>query len=237
MPAVAFVIVSHSDLLARGVVELAAQMAPDVHFEAVGGNDDGGIGTSYDRVEAAIEAARTKVDDADGAGVLVLTDIGSSTMTVESVLEFVDDPDHVQFVEAPLVEGTVAGAVRAQLGNPLGQVAAAARGALSLSSSAQGEDSELPVAREDPSQDPEGAVVGEAVVADPVGLHARPAALLARKAASFDADIKINTAEAASVLEVMSLGIQQGETVRIVATGPQAREAVAALVEMLQDAG
>ena len=47
---VAFVIVSHSSSLASGVAELAAQMAPDVHFEAAGGTEDGRIGTSYDRV-------------------------------------------------------------------------------------------------------------------------------------------------------------------------------------------
>ena len=33
---VSFVIVSHSEALARGVCELAAQMAPDVRFEAAG---------------------------------------------------------------------------------------------------------------------------------------------------------------------------------------------------------
>ena len=51
---VSFVIVSHSVSLAVGVCELAAQMAPDVRFEAAGGTDDGRIGTSYDRVEAAL---------------------------------------------------------------------------------------------------------------------------------------------------------------------------------------
>ena len=53
---VSFVIVSHSASLASGVCELAAQMAPDVHFEAAGGTDDGRIGTSYDLVETALEA-------------------------------------------------------------------------------------------------------------------------------------------------------------------------------------
>ena len=34
---VSYLIVSHSASLAAGVCELAAQMAPDVHFEAAGG--------------------------------------------------------------------------------------------------------------------------------------------------------------------------------------------------------
>ena len=46
MTRVAFVIASHSDLLARGIVEFAEQMAPDVVFKAAGGTEDGGIGTS-----------------------------------------------------------------------------------------------------------------------------------------------------------------------------------------------
>lgn len=88
---VSFVVVSHSDALARGVCELAAQMAPDVHFEAAGGTDDGRIGTSYDRVEAALEASLAAVDG-DGSGVIVLTDLGSATMTVESVIDMSDEP-------------------------------------------------------------------------------------------------------------------------------------------------
>ncbi|NTS21895.1 PTS fructose transporter subunit IIA, partial [Bacteroides fragilis] len=39
----------------------------------------------------------------EGLAVVVLTDLGSATMTVESVLEFLDD-EPVKFVDAPLVE-------------------------------------------------------------------------------------------------------------------------------------
>ena len=66
---VSYVIVSHSASLANGVCELAAQMAPDVHFEAAGGTDDGRIGTSYDLVEAALEAAAAAVEG-EGSGVV-----------------------------------------------------------------------------------------------------------------------------------------------------------------------
>ena len=121
---VSFVIVSHSASLAVGVCELAAQMAPDVHFEAAGGTDDGRIGTSYDRVEAALEAALAAVDG-EGSGVIVLTDLGSATMTVESVIEMSDDPERVRFVDTALVEGAVASSVRAQVGDDLDQVAEA----------------------------------------------------------------------------------------------------------------
>ena len=85
---VSFVIVSHSASLATGVCELAAQMAPDVHFEAAA---------------AAVEG--------EGSGVIVLTDLGSATMTVESVIDMCDEPERVRFVDTCLVEGAVASSV------------------------------------------------------------------------------------------------------------------------------
>ena len=120
---VALVIVSHSVKLAEGVVELASQMAKDVPIRAAGGTDDGRIGTSFDRVNDAVTEFR-------GAGhdVAILTDLGSATMTVESVLDLLDDAEaaHVRFADGPLVEGAVAAAVTAQVGGDLDAVVAAA---------------------------------------------------------------------------------------------------------------
>ena len=231
MARVAFVIASHSDLLARGVVELAQQMAPEVFFQAAGGTDEGGIGTSFDKIDAAVSTCLDKVGDGDGAGVLILTDLGSATMTVESVLDFADDPDHLKFIEAPLVEGAVAAAVRAQLGDCLNDVADAARNAIGpmIELHSKQQDQQAPSA-------PTDGVTDTAVVADPVGLHARPAALLARLAATFDAEILVNGTDAASVLEIMALGVKQGETVELRATGPQAAESIVALKEMIENA-
>ena len=68
---IAFVIVSHSAKLAEGVLALAQQMAKDVEFRAAGGTEDGGIGTSFDLIYAAVE-------ELTGAGKLVvlLTGLG-----------------------------------------------------------------------------------------------------------------------------------------------------------------
>ncbi len=88
---VALVIVSHSDLLARGVREVAEQMAPDVHIECAGGMQDGSLGTSYDKVASAITRALGAIETGhDGAGVVCLTDMGSADLTVESVEEMED---------------------------------------------------------------------------------------------------------------------------------------------------
>ena len=106
---VRLVVVSHSAKIADGAVELAAQMAPDVLILPAGGTDDGRIGTSLEKVMAALEQAA-------GDGVVVLTDLGSAVMTAESAAEFAADPESVLLADAPLVEGLVAAAVAAQTG-------------------------------------------------------------------------------------------------------------------------
>ena len=237
---VSFVIVSHSEALARGVCELAAQMAPDVCFEAAGGTDDGRIGTSYDRVESALEAALAAVQG-EGSGVIVLTDLGSATMTVESVIEMSNDPDRVRFVDTCLVEGAVASSVRAQLGESLSQVAEVAaslapRMEAPPSQAVPEEDVPVIVGTAEGVPASSMRASGFAVVADPVGLHARPAAAFVRLAGTFDAEITVNGADGCSVLDLMALGIRQGQTVLIEATGADATAAVAALTDMLEGA-
>ena len=236
---VAFVIVSHSEALARGVCELAAQMAPDVRFEAAGGTDDGRIGTSYDRVESALEAALASVGG-EGSGVVVLTDLGSATMTVESVIEMCDEPERVRFVDTCLVEGAVASSVRAQLGESLSQVAeAAACLAPRLESEPSSRENSTDAAASGGSRAPQASSTwaqADATVADPVGLHARPAAAFVRLAGKFDAEVTVNGADGGSVLELMALGVGQGESVHIEANGVDATAAVAALADMLNNA-
>ena len=107
MSRVGIVIASHSDLLARGVAELAGQMAPGVAIGAAGGLEDGGLGTSYDRIEAALGAVLAAVDG-PGSGAVVLTDLGSATMTAESVVEMSDSRERIRLVDTALVEGAVA---------------------------------------------------------------------------------------------------------------------------------
>ena len=235
---VSFVIVSHSASLAAGVCELAAQMAPDVHFEAAGGTEDGRIGTSYDLVESALEAALAAVDG-DGSGVIVLTDLGSATMTVESVIDMSDEPERVRFVDTCLVEGAVASSVRAQLGEDLDQVADVAASLAPRLDDALAQEAPSPAAGEPGGGGAPASSTwaqGDAVVADPVGLHARPAAAFVRLAGTFDAEVTVNGADGGSVLELMALGITQGQSVHIEANGADATAAVAALTDMLESA-
>ena len=235
---VSFVIVSHSEALARGVCELAAQMAPDVRFEAAGGTDDGRIGTSYNLVETAVEAA-LKAVDGEGSGVIVLTDLGSATMTVESVIDMSDEPERVRFVDTCLVEGAVASSVRAQLGEDLDQVADVAAALAPRLDEAPAQEAPSPAAGAPGGGGAPASSTwaqGNAVVADPVGLHARPAAAFVRLAGTFDAEVTVNGADGGSVLELMALGITQGQSVHIEANGADATAAVAALTDMLESA-
>jgi phosphotransferase system HPr (HPr) family protein len=80
-----------------------------------------------------------------------------------------------------------------------------------------------------------------AVVADPVGLHARPAADFVRAANTFAAAITITcegkSANAKSILQVMSLNARQGAKVTLNATGPDADDALSALATLLKSSG
>ncbi|MBV2156779.1 dihydroxyacetone kinase phosphoryl donor subunit DhaM [Kitasatospora sp. SUK 42] len=118
---VGIVFVSHSAELAAGLVRLTAQIATgDVALAAAGGTDDGRIGTSYTRILEAIRQTDR------GRGVVVLADLGSSVLTVCTVLD--DHPrSDVVMVDAPFVEGAVAAAVSAAGGADLHAVAHAAR--------------------------------------------------------------------------------------------------------------
>jgi phosphoenolpyruvate---glycerone phosphotransferase subunit DhaM len=117
---VGIVLVSHSSRLAEGVAELAGQVSGGtVTIVAAGGTDDGGLGTSAAKVEAALARAES------GAGVVVLPDLGSAVLTVRALLA--DLPDAaVTIADAPFVEGAVAATVTAAAGADLTAVAKAA---------------------------------------------------------------------------------------------------------------
>ena len=72
----------------------------------------------------------------------------------------------------------------------------------------------------------------DAVVGSAVGLHARPAALIAEKAGEFDDE----GVDAASPLMIMTLGAGKGATVRVESDDAAAVDAIAALIEQDLDA-
>jgi phosphoenolpyruvate---glycerone phosphotransferase subunit DhaM len=116
---VGIVLVSHSNQLAAGAAELATQIAGDARVMPVGGTDDGRLGTSPDRIAAAIADADT------GDGVLLIPDLGSAVLSARALLAELDGT-RVVLADAPFVEGAVAAAVAAGAGLDLAAVASAA---------------------------------------------------------------------------------------------------------------
>jgi phosphocarrier protein HPr len=71
-------------------------------------------------------------------------------------------------------------------------------------------------------------------------LHARPAGALAVAAAKFSSAVSLTAgarqADAKSVLSVMGLGATSGQHITVAAEGPDAEEAVAAILTILTEA-
>ena len=97
-------IVSHSKNLAQGLFDLISQVAADVAISYVGGLDDGSIGTSFEGIQAALDA-----NDKDT--ILAFFDLGSARMNLEIIINNV-----------PLVEGAYTAAALLQAGADLPNV-------------------------------------------------------------------------------------------------------------------
>jgi PTS hybrid protein len=212
------VVVSHSDKIADGAVELAAQMAPDVVLLAAGGTMDGRIGTSLEKVLAALD----KVASGDGA--VILADLGSAVMTAESALEFAENGSDIVLADAPLVEGLVAAAVAAQGGGDVQAVKRAAEAvggpARQAGSTGAQEVGEGPVTGSGPDYTGDFELVNQA------GMHARPAAKIAGGLSSLDAEVQVNGVDGASMTALMTLAAGKGSVLHVEAWGADAERAV-----------
>ena len=235
---VGIVVVSHSEPLAKAAVELANIMVhnnPPAVAIAAGVEGDFGTDTT------AIMEAISQVDSGDGVAIFV--DMGSAVMSAETAIDLLDSDARI--TAAPFVEGITAGIVAAAMGSSLDQVISEAersldakRSVLGLPPLGTGATAQGGAAAASCPADA-GDATGEAKIVNEVGLHARPAAGFANLAASFDAEVTVSTdagdeAEADSIISLMALGAELGTVLKFSATGPQASEAVAALVEFVQ---
>ncbi|GAA0413554.1 MAG: dihydroxyacetone kinase phosphoryl donor subunit DhaM [Bacillota bacterium] len=115
MAYVGIVLISHSSKIAEGAKELIRQVIKDVPIETAGGTEDLEIGTSIEKINAAIEQAN------QGNGVLLFYDLGSAKMNAEMAIEMTD-LKAIKLVEAPIVEGAYVAAVEAGMGKNLEDV-------------------------------------------------------------------------------------------------------------------
>lgn len=225
---VGLVLVAHAAELARGAALVARQMAPEVAIDAVGGFLVEGAETLGTDVGGVLQAVEAHLDA--GRDVVVLGDLGSALLTAGLVLELLE-PERaarVRVAEGPFVEGAVAAAVKAAGGAGLAEVAETVTGSASQWTLPDGAGVEAAA----PPR-PEGAA--RVVLGNTTGLHARPAALLARLVAGFDAKVTVNDAPAESVFELMKLGAPGGAELSVSAVGAQAQEARDAVVEAISN--
>jgi len=238
---VGLVIVSHSAAIAEGIVELAREMGgEEVVIEAAGGLEDppGALGTDAERVMRALD----RVGSPDGT--LVLMDLGSAVMSAELAVEMTDGEGRILLSGAPLVEGAVAAAAVARTGATLDEVAAEARSALRMKAEqvegeeADGGEGDDPAPEAGEEWDAELRVT----VANPLGLHGRPAARLVGTASAFGAVVSVENASrgrgpvtARSYSELMTLNLRQGDEMLVRARGAQAAEVLTALEALAAD--
>ena len=214
---VSIVVVSHSEKIADGAAELAAQMAPDVLVLTAGGTTDGRIGTSLEKVLAAL-------DKVDGGGTVILTDLGSAVMTAESALEFAENPETMVLADAPLVEGLVAAAVAAQGGADMHAVKRAAE---SVGGPARhAEDAPLKMVGEGSATGKGPDFTGDFELVNQAGMHARPAAKIAGGLSALDVEVTVNGVDGASMTGLMTLGAGKGSVLHVEAWGADAERAV-----------
>lgn len=116
---VGIVIVSHSPDVARGTADMVRQMVgDDVPLGYCGGNPDGGLGTSVEKILKAIDAAWSD------KGVAILVDLGGAETNSEMAVEMLDAARQAKVVicNAPIVEGAVMAATEAWGGSSLEDV-------------------------------------------------------------------------------------------------------------------
>lgn len=77
------------------------------------------------------------------------------------------------------------------------------------------------------------------VIKDSLGIHARPAGLLVKKASTFKSDITIlknqKAVDLKKIFGIMSLGAKQGEQITIKISGEDEEEALAAIEEFIKE--
>lgn len=223
---VGLVVVSHSRPLARAAVALAQQMlhGKQIRIAIAAGLDDTTFGTDAAHIVDAIAAAD------QGAGAVVLMDLGSAVLSAELALELLDEDvrERVVLSPAPLVEGLVVAAVAAAGGASFAEVAAEAAGALA---GKVGHLASAPVVAAVEAGADADEVSGSFIVATPHGLHARPASRLVQEVRSRDAHARIRNSrtqsewvDAGTLSTIATLEVQPGDTIEVRVSGTQAAE-------------
>jgi phosphocarrier protein FPr len=225
---VSIVVVSHSRALAEAAVELIrCTVDAKLPIAAAGGAGDNHeqFGTDATDILAAVQSVWSP------DGVLVLMDLGSAILSAEMAREFLepDQQPKLLLCGAPLIEGSIAAAVQAQIGGALQQVAAAARRSLLPKQEQLGEEGQGEPMPENGSSAEKPDQVIELQIENEHGLHLRPAAALVKALGRRAAQVTLENlsqrrgpASAASLVDVTRLQIGKGDRVRFAVSAPNA---------------
>lgn len=112
---VGIVVVSHSKLLAEGVVDLVRMTSKKVKIATAGGLENGEYGTSIEAINKAVENVYSE------DGVIIFADLGSSIMTSEMLVEEKQD-EKIVLSKASVVEGAFAACIYAENGMSLNDI-------------------------------------------------------------------------------------------------------------------
>lgn len=243
---IGIVAVSHSAALGEAALQLALQMVPGgrvaVRVAAGAGTDADGqpvLGTDAVAVSAAIDELAEECD-----GIVVIMDLGSALLSAEFALELRMSDEPVRLTSAPFVEGLLAAVVAASAGGDLDVVAAEATAAMGAKASQLGDseagavdDASRAAGRETPDAEP--VTARTVVVRNPLGVHARPAALIAEAAAGEDVRLRRlpDGAEvaASSLMGLLALGARAGTEVELAARGDNAEAVLDRLAALFDD--
>lgn len=168
-------------------------------------------------------------------------DLGSALLSTEMALELLDDEirSRVFMSAAPLVEGTMAAVVAAAAGLNAQQVLQEAAAALEAKQDHLGLTPSTLPANNSATVEPSGeSLQTEWRVANPHGLHARPAAAIVGALAGLEADVWLERhgqrVNARSLNSIAKLSVKLGDVITFISAGPQAAQAVSAFNALAQ---
>lgn len=123
MGKIGVVLISHSELIATGLRDLVNEMNDgSVPVIAAGGTGDGRIGTNSLIIQEALESLDDSCDH-----ILVYADLGSSLLSASTAIDEISEEneelaDKIMVVDAPIVEGALAGVVQACITDDVNEV-------------------------------------------------------------------------------------------------------------------
>lgn len=100
-------LISHVEEITDGLIKLLAQVAGDVSIKAAGGTEDEEVGTSFEKINNALNEFEEET-------ILAFYDLGSAKINLEMAMEYTDK--EIILYETAFIEGAYVAASLLQAG-------------------------------------------------------------------------------------------------------------------------